>query len=241
MMASEKLIVALDFDNLDYASRLVEQLSDCVGMFKIGSQLFTATGPAAIHTLLEHQKRIFLDLKFHDIPNTVARAAAAATELCVDMFNVHVAGGATMMNEAAKAARRTAEQLGINAPLVLGVTVLTSLDEQQLQSTWNTTCPLRELISSFAKSAKQSGLDGVIASPHEIDVIREACGKDFLIVTPGVRPSWAVQDDQQRVMTPGEAIARGADYIVVGRPIYTAPNPKEAAMNIIREMEIQKC
>ena len=235
MMASEKLIVALDFDNLDYASRLVEQLSDCVGMFKIGSQLFTAAGPAAIHMLLEHQKRIFLDLKFHDIPNTVARAAAAATELCVDMFNVHVAGGATMMNEAAKAAKLTAEQLGINAPLVLGVTVLTSLDEQQLQSTWNTTLPLCELIASFAKSAKQSGLDGVIASPHEIDVIRQVCGKDFLIVTPGVRPSWAVQDDQQRVMTPGEAIARGADYIVVGRPIYAAPNPKEAAMNIINE------
>ncbi|HIE29616.1 TPA: orotidine-5'-phosphate decarboxylase [Candidatus Poribacteria bacterium] len=237
MAISEKLIVALDVANLNYAYRLVGQLEDFVQTFKIGSQFFTSFGPAAIRMLLEKQKRIFLDLKFHDIPNTVACAAEAATELCVDMFNVHAAGGAAMMHAAAEAAKLKAEQLGVNKPLVLGVTVLTSIEEKQFQRDFETTRKLIDQVSYFAELAQRSGLDGVVASPREIDVIRKVCGGDFVIVTPSVRPVWAVKNNQRRVMTPAEAIERGANYIVVGRPIYASPNPKEAVVKIFQEIE----
>lgn len=237
MAISEKLIVALDVANLNYAYRLVGQLEDFVQTFKIGNQFFTSFGPASIRMLLEKQKRIFLDLKFHDIPNTVARAAEAATELCVDMFNVHVAGGMVMMRAAAEAAKLKAEQLGVNKPLVLGVTMLTSIEENQFQRDFETTRRLMDQVAYFAELAQRAGLDGVVASPREIDAIRKACGADFVIVTPGVRPVWAVKDDQRRVMTPAEALDRGANYIVVGRPIYTSPNPKEAVVKVLQEIE----
>lgn len=237
MTTSEKLIVALDVANLNYAYRLVGQLADLVRMFKIGNQFFTSFGPASIRMLLENQKQIFLDLKFHDIPNTVARAAEAATELCVDMFNVHAAGGTAMMRAAAEAAKLKAEQLGVNKPLVLGVTMLTSIGEKQFQMDFETTRKLIDQVSYFAELAHSAGLDGVVASPHEIDIIRKTCGEDFVIVTPGVRPNWAAKNDQSRVMTPSEAIARGANYIVVGRPIYASPNPKEAVLKILHEIE----
>ncbi|MBM3236426.1 orotidine-5'-phosphate decarboxylase [Candidatus Poribacteria bacterium] len=248
MKNSEKLIVALDVANLNYAYRLVGQLADCVQMFKIGNQFFTSFGPAAVRMLLENQKRIFLDLKFHDIPNTVARAAEAATELCslrspttssygVDMFNVHAAGGTVMMRAAAEATKARAEQLSVPKPLVLGVTMLTSIDEKQFQSDFETARKLIDQVAYFAELAQRAGLDGVVASPHEIDVIRKTCGEDFVIVTPSVRPSWAAKNDQSRVMTPAEAIARGANYIVVGRPIYASPNPKEAVLKILQEID----
>lgn len=237
MTVSEKLIVALDVANLNYAYRLVGQLEDVVSTFKIGSQFFTSFGPAAIRMLLKKQKRIFLDLKFHDIPNTVARAAEAATELCVDMFNVHAAGGTAMMRAAAEAAKLKAEQISVNKPLVLSVTMLTSIEENQFQLDFETTRKLIDQVSYFAELAQRAGLDGVVASPHEIDAIRKACGADFVIVTPGVRPTWAAKDDQRRVMTPAEALDRGANYIVVGRPIYTSPNPKEAVVKILQELE----
>jgi orotidine-5'-phosphate decarboxylase len=268
MKNSEKLIVALDVANLNYAYRLVGQLADCVQMFKIGNQIFTSFGSAAVRMLMENQKRIFLDLKFHDIPNTVARAAEAATELCslrspttssplkkggrgvvgslcspttssygVDMFNVHAAGGAVMMRAAAEATKSKAAQLGVPKPLVLGVTMLTSIEEKQFQTDFESTRKLIDQVSYFAELAQRAGLDGVVASPHEIDVIRKTCGEDFVIVTPSVRPSWAAKNDQSRVMTPAEAIARGANYIVVGRPIYASPNPKEAVVKILQEIE----
>lgn len=237
MALSEKLIVALDVANLNYAYRLVGQLADFVRMFKIGNQFFTSFGPASIRMLLENQKRIFLDLKFHDIPNTVARAAEAATELCVDMFNVHAAGGTVMMRAATEAAKLKAERLGINRPLVLGVTMLTSIEENQFQTDFETSRKLIAQVSYFAELVQRAGLDGVVASPHEIDVIRKTCGEDFVIVTPGVRPTWAAKNDQSRVMTPAEAIVRGANYIVVGRPIYASPNPKEVVMKILQEIE----
>ncbi|MFQ6041388.1 MAG: orotidine-5'-phosphate decarboxylase [Candidatus Poribacteria bacterium] len=237
MTVSEKLIVALDVANLNYAYRLVGQLEDVVSTFKIGSQFFTSFGPAAIRMLLKKQKRIFLDLKFNDIPNTVARAAEAATELCVDMFNVHAAGGTAMMRAAAEAAKLKAEQISVNKPLVLSVTMLTSIEENQFQLDFETTRKLIDQVSYFAELAQRAGLDGVVASPREIDAIRKACGADFVIVTPGVRPTWAVKDDQRRVMTPAEALDRGANYIVVGRPIYTSPNPKEAVVKILQELE----
>ena len=237
MTTSEKLIVALDVANLNYAYRLVGQLADLVRMFKIGNQFFTSFGPASIRMLLENQKQIFLDLKFHDIPNTVARAAEAATELCVDMFNVHAAGGIVMMRAATEAAKLKAERLGINRPLVLGVTMLTSIEENQFQTDFETSRKLIAQVSYFAELVQRAGLDGVVASPHEIDVIRKTCGEDFVIVTPGVRPTWAATNDQSRVMTPAEAIVRGANYIVVGRPIYASPNPKEAVVKILQEIE----
>ena len=237
MALSEKLIVALDVANLNYAYRLVGQLADFVRMFKIGNQFFTSFGPASIRMLLENQKQIFLDLKFHDIPNTVARAAEAATELCVDMFNVHAAGGIVMMRAATEAAKLKAERLGINRPLVLGVTMLTSIEENQFQTDFETSRRLIDQVSYFAELVQHAGLDGVVASPREIDVIRKTCGEDFVIVTPGVRPTWAAKNDQSRIMTPAEAIARGATYIVVGRPIYASPNPEEAVVKILQEIE----
>jgi len=237
MEISEKLIVVLDVDNLNYAYRLVGQLADSVQMFKIGNQFFTSCGPAAIRMLLEKQKKIFLDLKFHDIPNTVARAAEATTASCVDMFNVHAAGGILMMRAANEAAKAKAEQLGISKPLVLGVTMLTSIDEKQFQTDFETTRKLINQVSYFAELVQNAGLDGVVSSPHEIEVIRKTCGEDFVIVTPGVRPNWAAKNDQRRVMTPAEAIARGADYIVVGRPIYASTNPKESVTKILQEIK----
>jgi orotidine-5'-phosphate decarboxylase len=237
MVISEKVIVALDVYNLNYAYRLVGQLADSIQRFKIGNQFFTSYGPKAVRMLLENQKSIFLDLKFHDIPNTVARAAEAATELCVDMFNVHAAGGTSMMRAANEAAKFRSEQLGVNKPLVLGVTMLTSIEEKQFQADFETTRKLRDQVSYFAEVVQCAGLDGVVASPHEINIIRQTCGEDFVIVTPGVRPTWAAKNDQSRVMTPAEAIAQGADYIVVGRPIYASPNPKEAVVKILREIE----
>jgi orotidine-5'-phosphate decarboxylase len=176
--------------------------------------------------------RVFLDLKFHDIPNTVAGAVTSARNLGVWMLNVHCSGGTAMMAEAAKAASAAAPG---GRPLVLGVTVLTSLDEASLQATLGTVRTLREEVQHLARQAQAAGLDGVVASPHEIVDIRQACGPAFLIVTPGVRAADAALNDQRRVMTPGEAIRVGADYVVVGRPILAAKNPAEAAQRIASE------
>lgn len=235
--ASDKLIVVLDFANLERALSLVEELSDCVQMFKVGNQLFTSAGPAVIRMLKEKQKRVFLDLKFHDIPNTVMRAAESATALGVDMFNVHSSGGNVMMQAVAEATKLKAEELRLKKPIVLGVTVLTSIGEEQLIADFGTTRRLTEQVAYLAKLTQRSGLDGVVASPREIDLIKKTCGEGFVVVTPGVRPKWALQNDQERVMTPGEAIAAGADYIVIGRPIYNSEHPREATMAIIEEIE----
>ncbi len=227
-----RLIVALDVDSLAAATDLARRLAPHVTAVKIGSQLFTAEGPRAVHALHDLGMRVFLDLKFHDIPNTVAGAVGSARRLGVWMLNVHCSGGRAMMAEAAKAA--SAGPPG-KRPLVLGVTVLTSLDEAELQATLGTARTLREQAQHLARQAQAAGLDGVVASPHEIADIREVCGSGFLIVTPGVRPAEADRGDQRRVMTPGEAVRAGADYVVVGRPILAAPDPAEAAQRIADE------
>ena len=224
-----RLIVALDVPTLGDASALARRLAPHVGAVKIGSQLFTAEGPRAVHAMRDLGLRVFLDLKFHDIPNTVAAAVAAARGLGVWMLNVHASGGPAMLAAAAKAAVATPTS---ERPLVLGVTVLTSMDEVSQRATLGTARSLREQVIHLAREALSAGLDGVVASPQEIADIREACGPEFLVVTPGVRPAETDPGDQRRVRTPEEAIRAGADYVVVGRPILAARDPVEAARRI---------
>jgi len=215
-----KLIVALDVESFEDAAALVQVTRDVVDIFKVGSQLFTAIGPRIIEFLHEHGKECFLDLKFHDIPNTVARAVESAAALRVRMLTLHTCGGAEMLEAAAAVP---------NHPLLLGVTVLTSVGGDVLAE-----------VLRLAKLAKACALDGVIASPHEIRLLREALGKDFLIVTPGIRPAGAKSGDQKRVMTPAKAIAAGVNYIVVGRPITEADDPAQAASSIAAAMAREK-
>ncbi len=235
-MSLNQLIVALDVENLATANRLVTTLSDDVKWFKIGKQLFTAVGPASVKLLHEANKNIFLDLKFHDIPNTVAGAVASATKIGANIINIHASGGLEMMRAAGEAAEKQASELSIPKPTLLGVTILTSVDEANFQRDFGTQRKLKNQVAYLAELSQKAGLDGVVASPLEIELIRKVCGNDFVIVTPGVRPAWAASNDQQRVMTPGEAINAGADYIVVGRPITAADNPREAARTILQEI-----
>jgi orotidine-5'-phosphate decarboxylase len=231
-----RIIVALDVESATQAAALAGAVRGAVGAVKIGKQLFTAEGPAVVRTLAERGDRVFLDLKFHDIPNTVAGAVASAVATGAWMVNVHAAGGRKMMQAAADAAANTAARLGRERPIVIGVTVLTSLDETQLRET-GVRAGLLDHVVHLAALAQQSGLDGVVASPLEIAAIRRACGPEFLIVTPGIRPRAGRldQDDQSRTMEPAEAIAAGASYLVIGRPITAAPDPRAAAEAIARQ------
>ena len=233
----DKLLIALDVPTGGEALQLADTLRGSVGGFKIGNQLFTAEGPVIVRTLVAKGDRVFLDLKFHDIPNTVASGVAAATSLGAWMVNVHASGGVKMMQAAADAARRTAAVEGRPAPRVIAVTVLTSMNAATLSETGVGT-PVIEQVSRLARLAQQAGLDGVVASPQETSVIRALCGDQFDIVTPGIRGGAAAKskDDQERTMSPGQAIAAGASYIVVGRPIIAAPDPRAAAEQIADEI-----
>ena len=232
----ERLIVALDVDALDQAQALVHQLAGEVGMFKIGKQLFTHAGPQAVRLVQELGGEIFLDLKFHDIPNTVAKAAVEATRLGVKMFNVHASGSLEMMRATVKEVRRVCRQEKRRRPIMLAVTVLTSLNQDDLQRV-GVERKVADQVVRLALLTKEAGMDGVVASPHEVADIREACGRRFVIVTPGIRPADAGRNDQQRVMTPRDALRAGVDYIVVGRPIVEAKDPVAAARSIVAEME----
>ena len=234
---NNKLIIALDVDTADEARRLFSLLGAEAGMFKIGSQLFTAAGPQLVREIVARGARVFLDLKFHDIPNTVAAASREAVRLGVSLFNVHAAGGSEMMRRAAEATGETAEREGLPRPALVAVTLLTSADAGVLAEV-GVAVALEEQVKVLAKLTASSGLDGVVASPHEIAPVRAAVAREnFLLVTPGVRPSASAHDDQRRVMTPAEAVRAGADYIVVGRAILNAPDPLRAAQEIVAEME----
>ena len=237
LTARKRLVLALDVDDFKKAEELVDELSDYIGTFKIGNQLFTAEGTKVVNMINEREGKVFLDLKFHDIPNTVARAAEVATKLGVYIFNVHTSGGYEMMKAAAEASEKISLALGVRKPLILGVTLLTSINQEILEKDLGIKRRLEEQVVRLAKLAKAAGLDGVVASSWEIKEIRMACGKDFIILTPGIRPAGKSSDDQKRIMTPGEAIKLGADFLVIGRPIRNASNPVEAAKEILREME----
>ena len=232
-----RILVALDVELASCAVALADTLRGAVGGFKIGKQLFTAEGPSIVRTLAERGDRVFLDLKFHDIPNTVAGAVASSVATGAWMVNVHASGGRKMMQAAARSASETAERLGRPRPLVIAVTVLTSLDEEQLRET-GVTRGVLEQAAQLARLAQDAGLDGVVASPQEIRAIRSACGPDFLIVTPGIRPHGGVppRDDQVRTMGAAEAVAQGASFLVIGRPITAASDPRAVADRIAGEM-----
>jgi len=234
---NNKLIIALDVETAGEARKLFSLLGAEAGMFKIGSQLFTAAGPEFVREIVAGGGRVFLDLKFHDIPNTVAAACREAVRLGVSLFNVHAAGGSEMMRRAAKTTSETAEREGLPRPALIAVTVLTSADAGVLAEV-GVAGALEEQVKLLAKLAASSGLDGVVASPHEIAPVRSVVAREnFLLVTPGVRPSASAHDDQRRVMTPAAAVRAGADYIVVGRAILNAPDPLRAAHEIVAEME----
>lgn len=235
MKNKERLIVALDVDTKEKALALIEKLKENVKIFKIGSELFTSCGPGIVEDVKNKGCEVFLDLKFHDIPNTVAKSAVAAVRLGVLLFNVHALGGPDMMKKAARTVTEEAERLKINKPKIIAVTMLTSMDENNLKKI-GVDDNMEKQVLRLARLAKDSGLDGVVASPSEAELIREEMGKDFLIVTPGVRPSWAAKDDQRRITTPKEAIDNGANFIVIGRPIIEAPDPLSAARKILEEI-----
>lgn len=232
----ERIIVALDVDTPARAKRLVKNLSGDVGMFKIGMQLFNSAGPEIVRELKNSGNEIFLDLKLHDIPNTVAKASRVLTRLGVNIFNVHAGGGRAMMSAAAEATRDEASGLGIKPPLVVAVTVLTSLDRDALNNEVGIPGDVGERVIQWARMSQEAGLDGVVASPKEVKAIREACGPDFVVITPGIRPAGAASDDQKRIMTPLEAVREGSTYLVIGRPITGAESPAEAARGIGEEI-----
>jgi len=230
-----KLILALDVSNSMEASRWVKRLSRLISFYKVGKQLFTAEGPAVVKKIKEGGGKVFLDLKFHDIPNTVAAASREAVRIGADIINVHALGGYDMMARAVEAVGTEAESLGIQRPLIIAVTVLTSMSQEALAET-GILNPISDEVRILADLAKKAGMDGVVASPQEIGLIRGECGDNFTIVTPGVRPSFASIDDQKRVMTPQAAVSAGADYLVIGRPITRAENPEMAVRMITEEM-----
>ena len=232
------VVVALDVDTAAQALALVEQLRGAVGMFKVGKQLFTAAGPDVVRQIIAQGERVFLDLKFHDIPNTVAKAGIEAARLGVSIFNVHASGGSQMLRTVAQEVAAASEKEGFARPQILGVTVLTSMTTEAFAEL-GITRSLSEQVIHLAQLCDAAGIDGVVASPQEIVPIRQAVtNENFVVLTPGVRPAGAALNDQARVMTPSEAIKAGASYLVIGRPIIAASDPRGAAEKILQEIEL---
>ncbi len=244
MTPKDRLLVALDVERLADAEALLDRLAGVVTGCKIGSQLFTAAGPAAVEAALKRGFRVFLDLKYHDIPNTVAGAVREAARLGVFMLNVHAAGGVAMMRAAAMAAAAASKELGVARPICLAVTVLTSLDRRALDTELGVHASVPSHVQALAERARDAGLDGCVASPQEIGLLRRMLGPGWVIVTPGIRPATEPGSsgghleahDQARVATPAAAIRAGADYLVVGRPITGAPDPVAAAAAILKDL-----
>ena len=234
METNEKLILALDVDDYDYAIELVERFSPYIEVFKLGLELHTIAGSKIIEDIHKRGKKVFLDLKFHDIPNTVAKAGIAAARLGVFMFNVHASGGLDMMQKCRDEVVNVCLRENIAKPRMIAVTVLTSMSQDVLKKEIGIQYSLKTQVRHLAGLALKAGIDGVVASAQEAALIRSHCGRGFLIVTPGIRPSWAAADDQQRMMTPKKALQEGADYLVMGRTILNHANP-EQAINLIQD------
>lgn len=227
-----KLIVALDFESELEALKLIDKLNPESCALKVGSELFTRLGTHFVEQLVKKQFKVFLDLKFHDIPNTVAKACKAGAELGVWMMNVHAAGGMKMM----EAAKKAIEPYGTDRPILIAVTVLTSFNQNELMSIGINT-PIIEHVNKLAVLAKESGLDGVVSSAQEVKTIKAACGSQFITVTPGIRLTSDSKDDQSRVMNPKQALNEGSDYLVVGRPITQSPNPQLVVAEILKDIQ----
>jgi orotidine-5'-phosphate decarboxylase len=228
MSAKEKIILALDVNDPAYAMELVERFTDHVNIFKVGLELFTSSGPSIIEKIHGMDKKVFLDLKLHDIPNTVAKAAMAASRLGVYMFNIHISCGFDTMKRCRDAVIEACLRENLRRPKMLGVTVLTSLAQETLKNEFGIQHSLRTHVRHLSSLALKAGLDGVIASGQEVSMIKNHCGGGFLIVAPGIRPSWSPPDDQKRTMTPRQAVREGADYLVLGRAVLNHPEPLKA-------------
>jgi orotidine-5'-phosphate decarboxylase len=234
--ARQRLIFALDVASLSEAQSFVTRLAPEVGMFKVGKQLFLHSGPQIVRLIIENGGEVFLDLKFHDIPRTVAKAAAEATRLGARMFDLHASGSLAMMERAVAEVSLVCRTEGLRRPKLLAVTVLTSLNHEDLRRV-GVSGQVQDQVVRLALLAKEGGMDGVVASPHEIASIRKACGRGFLIVTPGIRPRGENWEDQKRVTSPQAAVRAGADYVVVGQPIREAADPVAAARQIVSAMQ----
>lgn len=235
-IAREKLILALDVPSEDDALALVKELKDEVGLFKIGLELYAHSGTRLFEAMRKEGVPFFFDCKFHDIPNTVARASQALVGQGIAMFNVHATGGFEMMQATATATHKAAKDANVAPPKIISVTMLTSISDREA-SEIGFGAGVQQLVPKLALLTQKAGLDGVVASAQEVTAIRQACGPDFFIVTPGIRPAWSSTDDQKRIVTPAQAIKDGADYLVVGRPITQASNRRDAARRVVEEME----
>ncbi len=232
----EKLIIALDVSDGRHALDIVDMLGDYAGVFKVGFELFVSTGPKIVEDIQGKGKKVFLDLKFHDIPNTVTKAAIAASRLGVYMFNLHASGGLEMMKRCRDSVKELCQKENIQMPKIVGVTVLTSINNETLKNELCIQHGIKTHARHLAALALKAGLDGVVASPYEISMIKQHCGNDFIVVAPGIRPSWTPPDDQRRTATPKEALKEGADYIVMGRGILKHEDPIKALELISLEM-----
>lgn len=232
MKIKDRLIIALDYSNMEDAKNIVETLGETVSFYKVGLELFLNSKGEMVEYLTKKGKKVFLDLKFHDIPNTTTMASLFAARQDVFMFNVHASGGRVMMESVAKKVKEMNPEI-----LSIAVTILTSFSEEGLKETFRSELTLKELALNLAKLTKEAGMDGIVCSPWEAKAIKELCGENFKTVCPGVRPKWSVADDQERIMTPKDAILNGCDYLVVGRPITKNENPVEAATKVLAEIE----
>lgn len=231
----DRIFCAIDTTDLDHAVGLARSLSGVIGGAKLGKEFFAAHGPQGVRAVARTGMPIFLDVKYHDIPNTVAGAIRAVTPLGLRIVNVHAAGGIEMMKRAGEAAREAADKAGLDAPWVIAVTILTSMDQGDLDDV-GLKGPVEDRVVKLAELTRKAGLDGVVCSAREITPVRAACGPDFKLITPGIRPSWAASDDQKRIVTPADAVAMGSDILVIGRPITKADDPVAAAKRIVAEL-----
>lgn len=236
MTKQDRIILALDVRDYDSAIEIVRTFRSSIDIFKVGFELFTAAGPRIIKEIHFMGKKVFLDLKFHDIPTTVAKASLAAAELGVYMFNVHALGGLEMMKHTAQQIRSFVLSRNLPRPRLIGVTILTSIDQKTLRDELGIDMRMGTAVKHLASLAQSAGLDGVVASPGDVEMIRARFGKDFLIVTPGIRPAWTARDDQKRTMTPRQALQKGADFLVIGRAILAQPDPLGALKKIEQEI-----